>query len=75
MELLSFKLLTLPTPNDVMLNIRHRHLGKWGETLFQGTVEELHTPPYRELHDHLDPAEVTFIEPEGNGLIIGVEWD
>ena len=71
---LSFGLLSYAI-SGARLHIRHRQGGEMGEALFRGTIEDLHTPPHKELHNRLDTMEVTFIDAEGGELLIGVDGE
>ncbi len=55
------------------LDVRRRQDAEMGEILFQGTVEELHEPPNRDLHNRLDEMEVISVDADGGVLLIGVD--
>ena|GEM_PF-5777725 len=54
------------------LVIRYRHGGDFGKELYRGTIEELHEPENRELHNRIDEMEATFIDAENGELMVGV---
>ena len=54
------------------LVIRYMHGGDFGEELYRGTIEALHEPENRELHNRIDAMEATFIDAEDGELMVGV---
>ncbi len=72
MDQLTFGLLSYVL-SGARLHIRRRQDATMCDTLFRGTIEDLHTPPNRDLHNRLDMMKVAFIDAEGGELLIGVD--